>query len=33
VHLIPGPGHVAMSKATEVAPVIIGWLRNQFALA
>lgn len=33
VHLIPGTGHVAMSKAAEVVPVIIGWLRRQFGLA
>jgi esterase FrsA len=30
VHLIEGTGHVAMSKAAEVVPMIIGWLRNQF---
>ncbi|MDT5118254.1 MAG: esterase FrsA [Mycobacterium sp.] len=30
VHLIEGTGHVAMSKATEVVPMIIGWLRTQF---
>jgi esterase FrsA len=28
VHLIPDTGHVAMSKAAEVVPMIIGWLRN-----
>jgi esterase FrsA len=33
VHLIPGTGHVAMSKAAQVVPVIIGWLRNQLKLA
>jgi len=31
VHLIEGTGHVAMSKATEVVPMIIAWLRTQFA--
>ncbi|OBH45690.1 alpha/beta hydrolase [Mycobacterium mantenii] len=31
VHLIEGTGHVAMSKAPEVVPKIIGWLRTQFA--
>jgi len=31
VHLIPGTGHVAMSKAAQVVPVIIGWLRNQLS--
>ncbi|MEE6135492.1 alpha/beta hydrolase [Mycobacterium sp. 050128] len=30
VHLIEGAGHVAMSKAPEVVPMMIGWLRNQF---
>jgi esterase FrsA len=30
VHLIEGTGHVAMSKAPEVVPMIIGWLRTQF---
>jgi esterase FrsA len=30
VHLIEGTGHVAMSKAAEVVPTIIGWLRTQF---
>jgi esterase FrsA len=30
VHLIEGTGHVAMSKAPEVVPKIIAWLRNQF---
>ena len=30
VHLIEGTGHVAMSKAAEVVPKIIAWLRNQF---
>lgn len=28
VHLIEGSGHVAMSKAPEVVPMIIGWLRD-----
>ncbi|WP_123029131.1 alpha/beta fold hydrolase [Mycolicibacterium stellerae] len=31
VHLIPGTGHVAMSRAADVVPMIIGWLRRQFA--
>jgi esterase FrsA len=31
VHLIEGTGHVAMSKAAEVVPMIIGWLQTQFA--
>ncbi|BBZ37254.1 alpha/beta hydrolase [Mycobacterium conspicuum] len=31
VHLIEGTGHVAMSKAGEVVPMVIGWLRSQFA--
>ncbi|MBO0676648.1 alpha/beta hydrolase [Mycolicibacterium sp. S2-37] len=30
VHLIPGTGHVAMSKAPEVIPMVAGWLRRQF---
>jgi esterase FrsA len=30
VHLIEGTGHVAMSKAAEVVPKIIAWLRTQF---
>jgi esterase FrsA len=30
VHLIEGTGHVAMSKAAEVVPMIIAWLRKQF---
>ncbi|WAJ45899.1 alpha/beta hydrolase [Mycobacterium sp. Aquia_216] len=29
VHLIEGTGHVAMSKAPEVVPMIISWLRAQ----
>jgi esterase FrsA len=31
VHLIEGTGHVAMSKAPEVMPKIIAWLRTHFA--
>lgn len=31
VHLLPGTGHCAMSKAQEVVPLIISWLRTQFA--
>jgi esterase FrsA len=31
VHLIADTGHVAMSKAAEVVPMIIAWLRTQFA--
>jgi esterase FrsA len=31
VHLIEGTGHVAMSKAPEVVPKIIGWLKAQFS--
>jgi esterase FrsA len=31
VHLIPGTGHVAMSKAADVVPMIIEWLQRQFA--
>lgn len=31
VHLLPGTGHCAMSKAQEVVPMIIAWLRAQFA--
>ena len=31
VHLIEGTGHVAMSKAPEVVPKIIDWLRTHFA--
>lgn len=30
VHLIEGTGHVAMSKAPEVVPRIIAWLRARF---
>jgi esterase FrsA len=29
VHLIPGTGHVAMSKAAEVMPMVVEWLRRQ----
>jgi esterase FrsA len=29
VHLIEDTGHVAMSKAAEVVPMIIAWLRAQ----
>jgi esterase FrsA len=29
VHLIPGTGHVAMSKMAEVMPMMLGWLRTQ----
>lgn len=31
VHLIEGTGHVAMSKAPEVVPKVISWLRAQLA--
>ena len=31
VHLLENTGHCAMSKAAEVVPMIIGWLRTQFA--
>lgn len=31
VHLIEGTGHVAMSKAPEVVPMIIAWLHNALA--
>ena len=31
VYLIEDTGHVAMSKAPEVVPMIIAWLRSQFA--
>jgi esterase FrsA len=30
VHLIEGTGHCAMSKAPQVIPMLIGWLRAQF---
>ena len=26
VHLLPGTGHCAMSKITDVVPMVIGWL-------
>lgn len=29
VHLIPGTGHVAMSRATEVLPMITDWVRDR----
>ena len=32
VHLVPGTGHVAMSKAAEVVPMVVTWLQRQFAL-
>ena len=32
VELIDGTGHCAMSKAAEVLPIIIGWLRNQLSI-
>jgi esterase FrsA len=31
VHLSPDTGHVAMSKAAEVVPMIVGWLRNHLS--
>jgi esterase FrsA len=31
VHLIEGTGHVAMSKMSEVMPMMIGWLRTQLS--
>ncbi len=31
VHLIEGTGHVAMSKAAEVVPMIIAWLQERWA--
>ena len=31
VHLLEDTGHVAMSKAPEVVPKIIGWLAKQLA--
>ena len=31
VHLIEGTGHVAMSKAPQVVPMIIAWLRTQLS--
>jgi esterase FrsA len=33
VHPIEGTGHVAMSKAPQVVPQIIGWQSGQFASA
>ena len=33
VQLIPDTGHCAMSKAAEVVPIMIDWLRRQFAPA
>ena len=33
VELIPGTGHCAMSKAAEVLPTLIGWLRNQLGIS
>ena len=33
VHLIPDTGHCAMSKAAEMLPTMIGWLRRQFTRA
>ncbi|MET0864016.1 MAG: FAD-dependent monooxygenase [Nakamurella sp.] len=32
VDLIPGTGHCAMSKAAEVLPRLIGWLRGQLGI-
>ena len=32
VELIDGTGHCAMSKAAQVLPVMIGWLRNQLGI-
>ena len=32
IELIPGTGHCAMSKAAEVMPMVIGWLRNQLGI-
>jgi esterase FrsA len=29
VHLLPDSGHVAMNKAAEVVPMVVGWLRHQ----
>lgn len=29
VHLIPGTGHVAMSKMADVMPMMLGWMRTQ----
>jgi esterase FrsA len=33
VHLIPGTGHVAMSKAAEVIPMVTGCLRRQLRIS
>ena len=33
VHLIAGTGHVAMSKAAEVVPMVTAWLRRQLCIA
>ncbi len=33
VELIPGTGHCAMSKAGEVMPTVISWLRDQLGVA
>ena len=33
VHLIPGTGHVAMSKAAEVIPMVTGCLRRQLCIS
>lgn len=30
VHLIPGTGHVAMSKAADVVSMVVEWLQRQF---
>ena len=30
VHLVPDSGHVAMSRAAEIVPLITGWLHQQF---
>jgi esterase FrsA len=30
VHLLNGTGHCAVSKLSEVLPLINGWLRGQF---
>ena len=32
VELVDGTGHCAMSKAQQVLPMMIGWLRNQFGI-
>lgn len=33
VHLIPGTGHVAMSRAADVVPMIVNWLQRHLAHA